>query len=99
MPSHPSPLRISIMNWRPRFAACFIILSLASHSRAESPTDLKPIPASNSLFDPAKHMRVSEVRPGMKGYGVSVFYGTKLERFDVEVVSILKNFNPKTDVV
>jgi hypothetical protein len=56
-------------------------------------------PASVSLFDPARHMRVSEVRPGMKGYGLSVFLGTKIERFDVEVISILKNFNPKTDVV
>ena len=35
----------------------------------------------------------------MKGYGVSVFKGTKLERFDVEVLSVLKNFNPKYDVV
>jgi len=56
-------------------------------------------PAKHSLFDPARHMRVSEVRVGMKGYGVSVFKGTKLERFDVEVLAILKNFNPKSDVV
>jgi hypothetical protein len=35
----------------------------------------------------------------MKGYGLSVFRGTTIERFDVEVVSILRNFNPKHDVV
>jgi hypothetical protein len=58
------------------------------------PTDDLPM-----LFDPARHMRVSEVRPGMTGYGLSVFQGTKIERFDVEVVSILKNFNPKYDVI
>src|SRR3954454_8793590 len=52
-----------------------------------------------SLFDPARHMRVSEVKPGMKGYGLSVFKGTKIEKFDVEVVSVLKNFNPKYDVI
>ena len=52
-----------------------------------------------ALFDPARHMRVSEVRAGMKGYGLSVFKGTKIERFDVEVLSVLKNFNPKYDVV
>jgi hypothetical protein len=52
-----------------------------------------------SLFDPARHMRVSEVKPGMKGYGLSVFLGTKIEKFNVEVISILKNFNPKTDVI
>ena len=44
-------------------------------------------------------MRVSEVKPGMKGYGLSVFSGTKIERFDVQVISVLKNFNPKYDVV
>src|SRR2546423_11171314 len=55
--------------------------------------------ANTPLFDPARHMRVSEVRPGMKGYGLSVFSGTKIERFDVEVISVLRNFNPKSDVV
>ena len=58
-----------------------------------------PDNAGDTLFDPARHMRVAEVRPGMTGYGLSVFQGTKIERFDVEVVSILKNFNPKYDVV
>src|SRR5690349_10568970 len=56
-------------------------------------------PATPSLFDPHRHMRVSEVKPGMKGYGLSVFSGTEIERFDVEVISVLKNFNPKGDVV
>ncbi|MEO5739815.1 MAG: hypothetical protein ABIS29_04380, partial [Vicinamibacterales bacterium] len=36
---------------------------------------------------------------GMKGYGLSVFKGTKIERFEVEVLSILVNFNPKHDVL
>src|SRR2546430_4891425 len=51
------------------------------------------------LFDPARHMRVSEVKPGMKGYGLSVFKGTKIDRFDVEVISVLHDFNPQYDVV
>src|SRR5438045_1780138 len=50
-------------------------------------------------FDPARHMRVSEVRPGMKGYGLSVFKGTRIERFDVEVLSVLRDFNPQYDVI
>lgn len=50
-------------------------------------------------FDPQKHMRVAEVKDGMTGYGLSVFRGTKIERFEVEVISVLKNFNPKHDVV
>lgn len=54
---------------------------------------------TTSLFDPARHMRVSEVRPGMTGYGLTVFKGDKIEKFDVEVISVLKDFNPKYDVV
>ncbi len=54
---------------------------------------------SATLFDPAKYMRVSEVKPGMKGYGLTVFSGTKIEQFDVEVVDVVKNFNPKYDAI
>lgn len=71
---------------------CFVFALLACLTavRAENP---------ESLFNPARHMRVSEVRPGMTGYGLSVFKGSQIEKFDVEVVSVLRNFNPKYDVV
>jgi hypothetical protein len=44
-------------------------------------------------------MPVSEIHPGMKGYGLTVFSGTKPERFDVEVIDVLKNFRPKQDLI
>jgi hypothetical protein len=44
-------------------------------------------------------MPVSDIRPGMKGYGLTVFQGTKPERFDVEVIDVLKNFRPKQDLI
>ncbi len=61
-----------------------------------------PVPAATGVFafDPARHMRVSEVKPGMKGFGLTVFRGTKIEKFDVEVVSVVpKQFGPDLDVV
>src|SRR5689334_1902715 len=67
----------------------------AGAANGSAPTSDRP----DSQFDPSRHMRVSEVRPGMKGYGLSVFMGTKIEPFQVEVVSVLHNFNPKYDVV
>jgi hypothetical protein len=70
----------------------FLLLAATQSLSAQTAT-------GDSLFDPARHMRVSEVKPGMKGYGLSVFLGTKIERFDVQVISVLKNFNPKTDVI
>lgn len=44
-------------------------------------------------------MPVSDIHPGMKGYGLTVFQGTKPERFDVEVIDVLKNFRPKQDMI
>lgn len=44
-------------------------------------------------------MPVSEIRAGMKGYGLTVFQGTTPERFDVEVIDVLKNFRPKQDLI
>src|SRR5687767_6183416 len=70
-----------------RWLLLLILLSLLSVARAEAPATLP------ALFDPARHMRVSEVRDGMRGYGLSVFKGTKIERFDVEVMSVLRAFN------
>jgi hypothetical protein len=89
------------------YAAMISVMGVGlSCANAEAPADarkqiVKVQPSkTDALFDPARHMRTSEVRPGMTGYGVSVFTGTKLERFEVEVVSVLKNqMGPQQDVV
>ncbi len=52
-----------------------------------------------SLFDPSRDLRIAEIHPGMKGYGLSVFRGTKIEKFDVDVVDVIKDFNPKYDAI
>jgi hypothetical protein len=36
-------------------------------------------------------MPVSKIRPGMRGYGLTVFRGTRIERFDVTVVAVVRN--------
>ena len=44
-------------------------------------------------------MPLSEVKPGMKGIGKTVFYGNKIETFGVEVLDIVRNFYPKHDII
>jgi hypothetical protein len=44
-------------------------------------------------------IHVDEIRPGMKGYGLSVLRGTAPERFDVEVIDVLRNFRPNQDLI
>jgi hypothetical protein len=44
-------------------------------------------------------MRVDDVKPGMVGVAHTVFSGTKPEPFKVRVVSVVRNFLPKQDVI
>ena len=46
-----------------------------------------------------RFMSVDDVRAGMKGIGRTVFQGTKIEEFNVELLGVLKNFGPKQDMI
>ncbi len=41
----------------------------------------------------------SEIKEGMKGYGLTVFHGTEPERFDVEVIGVLQSFRPGQSLI
>ena len=64
---------------------------------------LTSLPASGQTIlapaEPTPAMSVDDVRIGMKGYGLTVFHGTKIEPFNVEVVSIVPNAVPTRSVV
>jgi sugar lactone lactonase YvrE len=53
-----------------------------------APEVLPAVPPPGNLIMP-----VSEVRAGMKGYGLTVFRGTRIERFEVEIVSVMPKAN------
>jgi len=44
-------------------------------------------------------MPFSQVKAGMKGYGLTVFEGSKVERFDVEIVGVLNNIGPGQNLI
>lgn len=44
-------------------------------------------------------MEIKNIKPGMRGYGTSVFSGTKIEKFDVEILGVLKNYEAKRDMI
>jgi len=46
-----------------------------------------------------KYLDVADVKPGMKGYGLTVFSGTRPQRFDLEVINVLRGFRPKQDLI
>lgn len=51
------------------------------------------------FLKPGSYMRVSEVKAGMEGYGLSVFKGTKIERFHVKVIGVMKRVNNGKDAI
>ena len=44
-------------------------------------------------------MPLADVRPGMVGQAMTVFQGSKPEPFKIRVVSVMRNFLPKQDVI
>lgn len=51
------------------------------------------------FLKPGSYMRVDEVKPGMEGYGLSVFRGTKIEKFHVRVIGVMKRVNNGKDAI
>ena len=58
-----------------------------------------PAPSQRLQWDSKKFMHVSELRPGMKGYALSVFKGTKITRFGVEILGVVSKFNEGKDYI
>ena len=68
-----------------RSMALAALLAAAARTAAASPTDILPAGA---------------LAPGMKGYGFSDFGdGKGVQRFEVEIVGLLKSYAPKQDLI
>ncbi|MBI4873902.1 MAG: hypothetical protein HY822_04625 [Acidobacteria bacterium] len=52
-----------------------------------------------ALFAQVSFLPLREVRAGMKGVGRSVFAGSRIEEFGVEILGVLENAGPKQSIV
>lgn len=55
--------------------------------------------ASPVLSQSVEFFPLEDLREGMRGVGRTVFSGTTIEEFDVEILGILRNYAPRQDVV
>src|SRR5262245_24825007 len=74
-----------------------LMAALAGALLAAAPLDARVAKAGSGRR--ADTLGVGEIRRGMKGYGLTVFEGTKPERFGVEVIDVIKNFRPRQDLI
>ena len=63
-----------------------LVLVSASFGRAVDP-------------DASRFMPVDEIRAGMKGFGLTVFAGTRIDSFEVEILGIERNAGPQQDLI
>jgi hypothetical protein len=55
--------------------------------------------ASEKQLDKNKYIGIDEIRPGMDAYCLTVYEGTKVEQFDMEVVDVMRDFKPGQDLI
>ncbi|HHT9125633.1 MAG TPA: SpoIVB peptidase S55 domain-containing protein [Candidatus Brocadiia bacterium] len=73
----------------------FAILSELTCLDSITASSVQPVSLDNEqLF-----LDVDALEPGMKGYGKTVFSGKNIERFDIEVIGVLKNWEVKSDMI
>ena len=87
----------------PLLASLVLLRPALAQTEPDTITPLQPTPEARSLVQQllreGKIMRAGEAKRGMKGYGLSVFQGTKVERFGIEVLGTLERVNGGGDLV
>ncbi len=66
----------------------------AASAKAEKAVEASAIPAGAPPT-----IALNEIQRGQHGYGLSVFSGTEPERFDVEVIGIMRNVSPDVSYI
>ncbi len=49
--------------------------------------------------DPSRYLFEDGLAPGMKGYGLTVMHGGKIEKFNVEIIDVVRNFTAGTNAI
>lgn len=77
----------------PGFAAAPAIAS----SEDEPALPVPPLPAAADATAPT--IGLDELTPGQRGYGLTVFAGNRPERFEAEVVGVMRNVSPEVSYI
>jgi hypothetical protein len=66
---------------------------------AAAPAFSEDAPPTATKFDRTRYMGVDELAPGMKGFGLSVFSGSAVDTFWIEIVAVRHNYFPQSDMI
>jgi hypothetical protein len=75
----------------------FLIFAFAI--AAQTPPSSGQDGSLKDTWDPAKYISIEEIKPGMQAYCLTCYKGTKVEKFDLDVLSIVRNIEPGRDAI
>ncbi len=85
---------------------CLLVLAGSFCQAGESSTNTvgdgdktEPPNAIADAWDPAKYISIDEVVPGMEAYCLTGYKGTEIEKFGLEVLSVVRNLMPGRDAI
>ena len=78
----------------------YLLLWAVSACFAAEPPAENPTPKGlEGIWDPAKYISIDEIQPGMEAYCLTVYKGTEVEKFPMEVLDVVRNIMPGKDVI
>ena len=83
-------------NWMIKGGIYFLIVCFGVSAQGRANT--QPDPA-DALWDSARYIGIDEVKPGMPAYCLTCYSGTTVERFDLDVISVIFDMSPGQDAI
>ncbi|MFH1369797.1 MAG: hypothetical protein ABII09_00690 [Planctomycetota bacterium] len=77
---------------------CLVIFSNTFSGAAEQPAGVIP-KGLEGVWDPARYISIDEVRPGMEAYCLTVYKGVEVEKFGLEVLSVVRDMMPGRNAI
>lgn len=59
----------------------------------------EPDARNEFTLDTERYIPLEEVQPGMEAYCLTAYEGTKIEKFELEVLSVVRNFRPDRNAI
>jgi len=58
-----------------------------------------PFCQASERLDKSKYISIDEIQPGMEAYCLTVYKGTEIEKFSLEVLDVVRNISPGRDAI
>lgn len=76
-----------------------IVMSASPVFSTEADKKNSTVPQEARRLDKSKYISIDEVRPGMNAWCLTVYEGTKIEKFGLEVISVVRDYEPGRDAI